>query len=308
MKKIFGRYTVTLSNLNKRLLGDYTKGNIIAYYEQIASRMVPFLKNHPLMMHRFPDGLLGDSFYQKNASSYFPQWIKRVEIPKKGGSYTSVLCQNKATLVYLANQACITPHIWLSRYDKLSIPDRIIFDLDPSKDDFNSVRKIALALKNLFDDVKLTSFAMTSGSKGLHVYLPLRRSADFSTTKAFAKLCAQHIIAQHPKLGTLELRKDKREGKVFIDILRNQQGSTAVAPYALRAKPNAPVATPLYWKEVEDDNLHPQLYTIDNLFTRLQQQKDPWREFFTKGQSITRAYTRLKEMGLFRAPEDLQVP
>ncbi len=298
MKRTFGRYTVTLSNFDKVLLGDYTKGDLITYYENIASYMVPYLKNHPLMMHRFPDGLSGESFYQKDASAYFPDWIKKVRISKKDGHYTAVLCQNKATLVYLANQACITPHIWLSRYDKLSLPDRIIFDLDPPPgDDVTPVRLIALALKKLLDSLGLTSFVMTSGSKGLHIYLPLRRSADFDTTKAFARLCAQSIIAEHPELGTLELRKDKRENKVFIDTLRNQQGATSVAPYAVRAKPNAPIATPLYWKEVDDPTLHPQKYTIANIFERLNNQKDPWETFFSKGQSITKAYNELKKRG-----------
>ncbi len=281
-----GRHTITLSNLDKHLLGSYTKGDIITYYEQIADTMVPYLKNHPLMMHRFPDGLEGESFYQKNISAYFPDWIKRVRIKKKDGYYTSVIAQNKATLVYLANQACITPHLWLSCYDKLAIPDRIIFDLDPSVQDFTLVREVALALKKLLDNLGLVSFVMTSGSKGLHIYIPLRRSADFTTTKAFAKACAEHVIQKHPTLATLDIRKDKRGNKVFIDILRNQQGSTAVAPYAIRAKANAPIATPIDWSLVEDTTLHPQQFTLENIFNQLE--PDPWKEFFNSKQTLTK--------------------
>ena len=298
MKKKFGRYIVTFSNLDKPLLGSFTKGDIISYYEKIAETMVPYLKNHPLMMHRFPDGLEGDSFYQKDVGSYFPDWIKTVRIEKKDGYYHAVLAQNTATLIYLANQACITPHLWLSRYDKLSVPDRIIFDLDPSTKDFPKyftwVREVALAIKELLDTLGLVSFVMTSGSKGLHIYIPLRRSAEFTKTKAFAKACAEYIITQYPTKATLEIRKDKRGKKVFIDILRNQQGSTAVAPYAIRAKVNAPVATPINWSLVEDPTLHPQQFTIENIFDQLQ--PNPWKEFFQTKQSITKASKKLETL------------
>lgn len=303
MKLTFGRHIVALSNLNKPLLGSYTKGDIIAYYAAIAPKMIPYLKDHPLMMHRFPEGLNGESFYQKDISAYFPDWIKRVRVEKTGGFYHAVLCQNQASLVYLANQACITPHVWLSRYDKLSIPDRIIFDLDPSGDEFSDVRTVALSLKKLLDSLGLQSFVMTSGSKGLHIYVPLKRSVPFESTKEFAQLCSKSIIEEHPDLCTLEIRKEKRGHKVFIDTLRNQEGATAVAPYALRAYENAPIATPLFWKEVEDESLTPQKYTITNLIENLAIQEDPWVEFFEKKQSITKALKILKG-----PPEDLHVP
>ncbi len=294
MNRTFGPYTVTLSNLDKPLLGNYTKGDLIEYYENIADTMLPYMKNHPLMMHRFPDGLEGDSFYQKNVSDYFPAWIKKVRIKKKDGFYKSVVCQNKATLVYLANQAVITPHLWLSRIDKLDTPDRMIFDLDPSDDDFSKVKEVAFALKRVLDDLKLHSYVMTSGSKGLHIYVPIRRSANFKETKELAYSCASFIIQVYG-IGTLELRKDKREGEVFIDYLRNSKGATAAAPYAVRAKPNAPVATPLFWKEVEDPQLHPQKYTIANLFDRLESQKDPWATYFERRQKIDQALETMRE-------------
>lgn len=286
MNKRYGRYIVPITHPDKLLLGSYTKNDLIEYYETISSYMIPYLKDHPLMMHRFPEGLHGESFYQKDASDYFPNWIKRVPIEKKDGEYRAVVCQNTATLVYLANQGCITPHLWLSRIDKLSIPDRIIFDLDPSDEDFSKVRLIALALKKLLDSLGLESFVMTSGSRGLHIYIPLKRTAAFHTTKEFAHACAQKIILTHQEKATLELRKDKRDGKVFIDYLRNQQGATSVAPYSVRALIDAPVATPLYWHEVEDKSLDPQKYTIANIFKRLSSIKDPWESFFQKKQTI----------------------
>lgn len=294
MKKQYGNYSVTFSNIDKPLIGTITKGAIIEYYEHISSTMVPYTKDHPVMMHRFPNGIAGESFYQKDVSDYFPSWIKRVKIDKKGdGHYHALLAQNTATLVYLANQGCITPHLWLSRYDKLERPDRIIFDLDPAGKDFTVVREVALAIKQLLDSLDIVSFVMTSGSKGLHIYVPLRRSATFETTKTFARRCAELIVEQYPKKATLELRKDKRDNKVFIDYLRNQLGATAVSPYAIRAILTAPIATPLDWTEVQDPSLSPQKYTINNFFTHFT--KNPWEPYFSSLQTLTKA---LKKLGL----------
>ncbi len=298
-----GRYSVTLSNTDKILLPPkITKGDIIDYYAKIADTMVPYVKNRPLMMHRFPEGLKGESFYQKDASAYFPAWIKRAQIPKEGGYNDYVVCQNPATLIYLANQACITPHIWLSRIDKLNFPDRLIFDLDPSGDDFDRVRTMALALKELFDRLELISFVMTTGSRGLHVIVPLDRKLDFKSVKEFAHSCALHLVHAFPDKATLEIRKEKRGDKVFIDTLRNQYGSTAVAPFAIRAKAGAPVATPLHWREVEDRTLSPQKFNIDNLFNRLenieaQKIEDPWKDLLKMRQSLKRAITKLAGWG-----------
>jgi bifunctional non-homologous end joining protein LigD len=293
MNKRFGRYTVTITHPDKLLLGTFTKGDLIAYYDAISSYMVPYMKDHPLMMLRYPEGLKGESFYQKDTPDYFPEWIQRVAIEKKGGSYNAPLCQHKATLIYIANQGCITPHLWLSKFDKLSFPDRIIFDLDPSDEDFSKVRVIALAIKKLLDELGLISFVMTSGSRGLHIYVPLTRSADFDATKEFTQACAQKIVQEHPDKATLELRKESRHGKVFVDYLRNQQGATAVSPYSIRANIHASVATPLYWHEVEESTLTPQKYTITNLGKRLAKIEDPWTKFFQTKQTVTQARKKL---------------
>ncbi len=285
-----GRYSIKLSNTEKVLLPPgITKGDIIAYYDHIADTMVPYLKNRALMMHRFPEGLQGESFYQKDASSYFPPWIKRAKVPKEGGYNDFVVCQNAATLIYLANQACITPHIWLSRIDKLHFPDRLIFDLDPSGEDFNEVRFIALALKEVFDHLSLTSFAMTTGSRGIHVVVPIDRKLDFHSVKDFAHSCAMHLVHAFPTKATLEIRKEKRGTKVFIDTLRNQYGATAVAPYAIRARPGAPVATPLHWKEVQDKKLTAQKFTLATIAHRLEKTEDPWKDLLKMRQSLKKA-------------------
>ncbi len=287
MKRKYGRYSVEITNPEKVLLPPaITKLNIIDYYDNIANRMVPYLKNRALMMHRFPDGLSGESFYQKDVSAYFPEWITTARVPKTGGYNTMVVCQNRATLVYLANQACITPHTWLSRIDKLKYPDRLIFDLDPSDEDFNKVRFIALALKELLDSLGLISFVMTSGSRGLHIIIPISRTLRFKQVKEFATHCARLLVEAYPDTATLEFKKEKRGDRVFIDTMRNQYGATSVAPFALRAKPGAPVATPLHWQEIQNPKLSPQTYTITNLFKRLESIEDPWHQLLRIRQSL----------------------
>jgi bifunctional non-homologous end joining protein LigD len=277
----FGRYTVEITNPDKVLFPDgITKGELIEYYAGIAPIMLPYLKDRPLMMHRFPNGIEGESFYQKDASPYFPPWIKQVLVPKEGGYNSYVVCQNQATLVYLANQACITPHVWLSKIDKLHYPDKMIFDLDPSAPHtFKLVCHIAEMIKTMLEEKGLHPYVMTTGSHGLHVTVPLDRTCTFETVKKFARMCAQILIEQEPAHATLEIRKDKRQGRVFIDTLRNQYASTAVSPYAVRAHPGAPVATPLYWDELKDPSLSAQAYTIKTIGKRLQKLGDPWKTF-----------------------------
>ncbi len=285
---------VKITHPEKLLFPSITKGEFIDYYEQIAHHLISYAKDRPLTMHRFPEGIFGESFYQKDTPAYFPGWIKTVTVAKKEGGYTNyLLCQNKSTLIYIANQGCITPHIWLSKVDKMEVPDRMIFDLDPSTKDFSKVRAVALALKELLDYMELKSFVMTTGSKGLHVVVPIKREWAFKEVKDVADLCARAFIQQYPQLGTMELRKAKRGDKVFIDTLRNQYTATAVVPYAVRALPTAPVATPLYWDEVTDPSLSPQKYTINNLFERLRKIEDPWKECLKIKQSLKAVMKKL---------------
>ncbi|MBA2307437.1 ATP-dependent DNA ligase, partial [Candidatus Dependentiae bacterium] len=254
-----------------------TKGDIITYYKNIASLMIPYMRNHPLMIHRFPNGITGTSFYQKNAPPSAPPWIQKVDVPTKEAHTTYIICQNRATLIYLANLNCITPHLWLSRFTNLHAPDRLIIDLDPSDNSFNKVRTVALLFKELFDTLKLTSFVMTTGSRGLHVIVPLGRTADFTEVKAFALRCSSHIKDYRPDLVTLEVRTDKRGTQVFIDTARNNFAATAVAPYAVRAYTKGPVATPLYWYELEEDAIQSsQFCTMQTIFKRIEGQEDPW--------------------------------
>ncbi|MEZ4703190.1 MAG: non-homologous end-joining DNA ligase [Rhodothermales bacterium] len=295
--------TVALSNPDKLFFPDdgITKGDLIAYYRRIAPRMLPYLDGRPLTLHRFPNGIAEGGFIQQQASAYFPDWITRVTVPKTAGTITHVVADSPATLVYLANQGVITLHAWLSRVDKPRHPDRLIFDLDPpgksGAGGFDRVRAAARAVRTLLDELELPAYLMTTGSRGLHVVTPLDRSADFEAVRAFARDLAQRVAGRFPDELTVEQRKNKRKGRVFIDTLRNAYGQTAVAPFAVRALPKAPVATPLHWDELDDADLHPQRYTIRNLFGRIERGPDPWAGMARAACSIDRAARRLAERG-----------
>ena len=239
-----GRYLVTTTNEDFILFpkSKITKGELVDYYYEIAPLMVLYTKDRPLTMVRYPRGIDKEGFYQKDAPDYFPNYIKRKTIKKKeGGSTSYVVCNNEATLVYLANQGCITPHLWLSKIDKLDYPNKMIFDLDPPPPGkkFTLIRKTALRLKELLEEIGLVPFVKTTGSKGLHVVVPLKRTAGFDEVRAFARQIAEQLIMHDPKNLTLEIRKDKRRGRTFIDTLRNAFAQTAVAPYAVRPKEKA---------------------------------------------------------------------
>jgi bifunctional non-homologous end joining protein LigD len=285
-----GSHTVELSHLDKVLFPDdgITKGDLIDYYQRIANIMLPHLAEHPLSMQRFPNGIKAESFYQKETPDYFPDWIRRVSIEVKEDQrrQSQVVCDNVETLIYLANQACITLHPWLSRADQLNHPDKLIFDLDPPGDDFEVVRFAAQRLREMLQEEGLVPFVMTTGSRGLHVVAPLDRSADFDTVRAFVRQLAEDLARREPERLTTETRKDQRQGRVFVDYLRNAYGQTGVAPYTVRAKPGAPVATPLDWAELADSRLHSQSYTLRNIFHRLSQKADPWQNMMDHARSL----------------------
>ena len=273
-----GRYSIKLSRSEKVLFpeGGITKGDLVRYYRRIAEVMLPHLRDRCLTMHRFPEGLNGEGFYQKDIADYFPEWIDRETVAKEGGEVTHVVCNKAATLVYLANQACLTMHVWLSRTDSLDRPDRVIFDLDPPDDDFAPIRMGARRVRAIMEEVGLAPFLMTTGSRGLHVVAPLDESAHFDEVRDFAHRLAQVLVGRHPEDLTVAHRKNKREGKLFLDYLRNSYAQTSVAPYSVRARPGAPVATPLDWRELDDPDLRPRRYHIGNIFRRLGQKRDPW--------------------------------
>lgn len=295
--KIFNKNFINIKNEKKIFFPkdsnfrNITKEELINYYIEISQHILPYLKDRLLTMQRFPDGILGNSFYNKNIPKYFPDWIETKHIKNKTKNNFSnyIICQNIETLVYITNQGCITPHIWLSKKDKLNIPDKIIFDLDPENNNFDLVIKAAKSLKIILDDLNLNSFVMTTGSRGMHITIPIKREHKFDTVREFAKKIATKVTTEDNNLFTLEPRKNKRGNKLFLDIMRNSYGATAVTPYAVRAKPGAPIATPLDWKELDDSNLYSQKYNIDNIFLRLNNNvNNNWELFESSAKSISK--------------------
>jgi len=292
----FGRYTVEVSSRDKVLFpGDgFTKGDLIEYYARIADRMVPLVAGRPLSLERYPDGIERERVFQQKVPQYFPGWIRRVEVRKHGGKLEHVVCENAATLAYLANQAVVTPHAWLSRADRPDHPDQLVFDLDPPDEGFEAARAAARSVRTLLDELGLPAFLKTSGGKGLHVVVPLDREEDFGAVRSFADEAAAELARREPDRLTTEFRKAKREGRLFLDVGRNAYALTAVPPYAVRARPGAPVATPIAWERLDDRRLRPGRFTIRTVFDHLD--PDPWAGMRRQARSLRRARARLAAM------------
>jgi len=274
-----------------------TKGDLIEYYARIAPLMVPHLRDRPLTLERYPNGINTKRFFQKEVSSYFPKWIRTVTVEKVGGTVTHLVCNDTATLVYIANQACVTPHIFLSRSDKVDIPDQLVFDLDPQEDEFEVVKSTALDFKQLLDELELPAFLKTTGSRGLHVVVPLQRRENYDAVRSFGRDLAGIIVSREPRTRTMEQLKAKRGGRVFIDTNRNGYAQLVAPAYAVRAKKGAPVSVPLDWGELKKKGLRSNSFTIRNIFARLEQVKDPWADFWKSGVSLAAARRKLSRVG-----------
>ena len=295
-----GQITVELSHPEKVLFpaDGVTKGDLVEYYLAAAGRMLPLIADRPVTMIRYPDGISRHPILQKNAPDYFPDWITRAEVAKQGGSVHHVICDRPATLAYLANQACVEVHVFLSRVGSLDHPDQLIFDLDPPDDDqFAGIRRAALLLRELLEsDLGLTAYVKTTGGKGLHVHVPLDGAQDFEAVRQLARQAGGALAARAPDLVSTEQRKDKRGGLIYLDAMRNAYGQHAAAPYSVRGRPGAPVATPLDWSELDDDGLSPHQFTVATVPGRLAGD-DPWAGMPRRRYSARKAAERLSQLG-----------
>jgi bifunctional non-homologous end joining protein LigD len=284
---------VELSNLGKVFWPDegLTKGNLIDYFDAIAPYLLPALRQRPLTVIRYPDGTKGMSFYQKNTPKYAPEWIKTIslqaESAKRQVRYT--LCNDKRTLRWLANQASIELHPWLSRVDRLDRPDHLVFDLDPPQDSFERSVQVALVLKEVLDDIGLEGLPKTSGGKGIHVYVPLGRRDGYPAVRSAAVAIGQRVEERIPDEATSEFLKAKRGGRVFLDPGRNAPGAHVAAPYSPRARPGATVSFPVPWDEL--DRVKPGDFTIRNV-PGLLAKEDPWRTLMPRPQTLPRELLR----------------
>jgi bifunctional non-homologous end joining protein LigD len=279
-----GRRTVRISNPDKVLFPEdgITKEDLAGYYLAVAPVMNEHVRDRAINLWRWNAGIHEPVVVQQAIPKGAPEWVKTLTVPRRrGGEVTHAVGGEQATLVWLANQNCITPHTWTSRADKPDNPDRLIFDFDPPDDEdghFESVRSGALALGDLLREKGLTPFAMTSGSRGIHVVAPLRRRHDSDHVRAVAGEIAEEVAGRLPDTLTTSWRKEGRGGRVLVDAARNTYAQTAVSPYAVRAKPGAPVATPLAWEELDDPDLGPRTHTLRDVPARLEERGDPWAD------------------------------
>ena len=250
----------------------FTKGDVLRYYLTIAPRLLPHLRDRPVTLERYPDGVAEGTprFWQKNTPAYYPKWIKRINLPSEEGKPVHyALVNDERTLAYLVNQGVLTFHVWFSRVKSLDVPDFVLFDLDPSGAPFKDVVRIAQTLHKLLDARKVKSFPKTSGKSGLHVLVPWRpKDGGYDAARGWAVEVADELVETLPDIATTERSKSARGGRVYVDVMQNVRGRHAVAPYVIRATPQASVSTPLEWKEV-NARLNPRRFTIETLPKRL---------------------------------------
>ncbi len=295
-----GRRTIDLSNRDKVFFPDsgLTKGDLVDYYREVADVMVPHMERFGVSMQRFPDGIGSDGFYQKDAGDHFPDWLRTVRIPKReGGSYSAPVVDSAAALVYLADQAVLTPHLYLSGIDDLESPRRMVYDLDPPEgtESHDAVRRGALELWELLEGLEMRVFVQTTGSKGYHVVVPLDAGTGFDDVRDFARGVARVLVARDGERYTLEARKEERGGRIFLDTMRNSYGATSVSPYAVRALPGAPVATPLTRDELEG-GAAPRDWTMETVPGRLSGGEDPWKGMGRHAVSVAARRERLRRL------------
>jgi bifunctional non-homologous end joining protein LigD len=271
-----------------------SKGELAAHYEEVAPLLLPHLRGRPVTMERFPAGIEQKGFMQKDVAKGFPDWLVRVEIAKKDGSLHAPLIDDLRSLLWLANQNCITPHVWTSRHPQLLEPDLCVFDLDPSHEDPGALRTAALAVRDLLHELGLSSWLKTSGSKGFHIAVPLVAHTRFETAWQFAHAAGALLVKRHPELLTQEFIKSDRRDRILVDTGRNGYGATHAAVYAVRPKPGAPVSAPCTWEELESGRVGPQSFTLRSMKTRLTQKGDLWRDLHEHPCSLDEPLARIR--------------
>jgi bifunctional non-homologous end joining protein LigD len=274
-----------------------TKGELASYYEAIAPAMLPHVRARPVTMERYNAGIGAPGFFQKDVSKGFPAWLERVEVPKKGGTVHHPIVCDTRSLLWLANQNCITPHVWTSRAPDLYHPDICVFDLDPSKEDEPEVlRDAALGLRDLLDDLGLPSWVKTTGSKGFHIVVPLDGKAHMGEVSGFAHAVGAILVRRDPQHLTQEFSKADRGGRILVDTGRNGYSATFAAAYAVRAKPGAPVSAPCTWEELEGGTAGPRTFTLRTMAGRVAEVGDLWSDMLKCRRSLRRAIATVRRM------------
>lgn len=289
-------YQVPLTNQDKIYWPDegYTKGELVAYYNEVAEYILPYLRDRPESLHRHPNGINEKGFFQKDIRDKPPSWIRTISIYSESANkeINYLLCQNKASLIYLANLGCIELNPWNSRVPSLDQPDYVVIDIDPDGNPFTQIIDTALTVKGILDEAKIQGFCKTSGSSGLHVYIPLGAKYDDAQARNFAHIIAQLTHERIPGFTSMERSPKKRKKKIYLDYLQNKTGQTLAAPYSVRPKPGATVSTPVHWSELRQ-GIHPSMFTIKNMAKRLEQTGDLFKPVLGKGIDIGEALSNL---------------
>jgi bifunctional non-homologous end joining protein LigD len=273
-----------------------TKGELASYYEAIAPVMLPYVRARPVTMERYPSGIARQGFLQKDVSRGLPAWLDRVEVPKKDGIVRHLLVGDPRSLIWLANQNCVTPHVWTSRAPNLFQPDLCVFDLDPSLDEPAPLRAAALGVRELLAELGLPSWLKTSGSKGYHVVVPLDGVAGFDEVAQFAHGVGAVLVKRDPEHLTQEFSKADRGDRIFIDTGRNGYSATFAAPYSVRAKPGAPISAPCTWDELTGGEVGPQSFRLRTMERRIADVGDVWSEMQKRGRSLRHPMAHLQRL------------
>lgn len=292
-----GGISVPISNLEKIYWPDsgFRKYDLIDYYLKVSDYILPYLKDRPQNLHRHPNGIKGESFYQKDTAGIFPHWLETIKIPSKSSQkeIEYIMCQNEASLIYMANLGCIEINPWNSRIQQLENPDFTVIDIDPTeKNTFEEVIEVGMVAKDVLDKAKIEGYVKTSGSSGLHIYLPLGADYTYEEARDFTKILCYFIREELPELTSMERNTKKRQGKIYLDFLQNRRGQTLAAPYCARPKPGATVSTPLEWKEVKP-GLDMREFTIKSVPARLERKEDIFKGVLGRGIDISAAIDNL---------------
>jgi bifunctional non-homologous end joining protein LigD len=271
-----------------------TKQELADYYEFVAPLMLPHLERRPVTLERYPSGIGRKGFWQKDVSRAFPVWLERVEVPKKGGTVHYPLIKDTRSLLWMANQNTITPHVWASRAPTLFYPDLCVFDLDPSRvDEPDVLKRAALALRDLLAELGLPSWIKTSGSKGFHILVSLDATSPTRLVDHFAHSVGALLVRRHPDDLTQEFAKADRGGRILVDTGRNGFSATFAAAYAVRARPGAPVSAPCTWDEIDRLAVGPQTFTLRTMCERVARAGDLWSDMSARRSSLAKAMERL---------------
>jgi bifunctional non-homologous end joining protein LigD len=264
-----------------------TKGELAAYYESVAPVMLPHIAGRPVTMERYPNGIGAEGFIHKSVTRGFPEWLERVDVPKRGGRVHYPLAGDRRSLEWIANQNTVTIHVWPSRVPRLDRPDLCVFDLDPSHDDEAALTDAVLGLRDLLEASGHRSWVKTSGSKGYHVVVPMPPGATYRDSGRLADDIANRLVESRPTLLTLAFNKADRGGRIYVDTGRNRPGATFAAAYTVRPKPGAPVSAPCLWEEIEQGLARPRTFTLRTMKERVESVGDLWSELATKRPSRT---------------------